>query len=301
MDKLFVPSGTVRVTAAVDWLAEQIDRELVARVNMDRVELRALELKRTGSTRLDCVSNVGNPLCGARPASAPRSRATRRSPDGTLSAADEGRLQYLRQQEACLDQLGDWIAVHLRQDLGEGNVEARAVTRSGEIEPVPAEAWRATTGQGAFRGRRLFWYLPGYPLVRTSGTPVIAETYLARWLGHLREAKRPLPIAYLDGSNIGIQNPAVASASVAARQPGAANMAGQTIRRRTAIPLQRANQWMLDVATAANATGELFGREIGVARCQADLNCTRDVARDAYTALPADLKQPRGKAAKRPA
>jgi len=291
--KPFVPRGHVLLANVVPHIVRHLEGDLVVSVSMHQAELRALERKamlddiaeRSRATRRSRANMV-------RPSVSPEhSRRPVRS--STLSEQDYTRLGELRREKSLLDRIEELITASIRQDLGEGVVEAIAITSWGQDRRVPQEAWRNQYGVDAIAGAELVWWEPVL-LTKYSGMPLIAEEDAANWLSGFAAATKNAGVLVqvqklvVDGKPV----PRQASPDEMLEPEVAAPRA---IRRRTVVPQAKADQWMLTVATTAKHSGKLFGRNLGIAQCMDDLNCTRDVAGAAYKALPDELKQPRGK------
>lgn len=209
----------------------------------------------------------------------------------------EKQLAYIHEIDRYLRQI--WaikqiIVNVLQQDLGMGDTRATSLFPNGDILDIPARSWRTKIGEQAVVSGYISWADPGMGMTPPSEV-FVADAVIERWIGMLNAAVRDMvdETASID--------------TTSGKLPMTLGPAGDKgrervlVNRRVHIPPETANKWMFDAATAAEAAGEDFGRDHGVKRCQAGLNCTREVARAAYMALPDTLKQPRGKAIRKSA
>lgn len=191
-------------------------------------------------------------------------------------------LQAVRQQ----------ILDRVQQDLGDGGSVVKALLDSGDFLEVHMIAWRAKGADLAFSGSAIRWFEPdvrGY----LEGKPFVTEAVGRRWTDMLhKEMHQPGST----GANPAQDQKPSESDKIARDGPRR-----RAMNMRATVSQELANSWMHKEATAAQVAGETLGRDHGISRCQADLNCTRDVARIAYVMLPEALKRPRGKPGKQPA
>ena len=175
----------------------------------------------------------------------------------------------------------------IQQDLGEGDTQVMAVQWNGERVAVPDSAWRTHAGDLALTEGPIRWFYSGSAALQ-EGTPFVKHTDVKRWLEMLKDTGA----SGLEVSSKQISDPITSNAAPPT------SIGKRHITVRTAMPPDAARMWMSKAARAAQDAGEAFNRTDAVALCQTRLNCTRVVARAAYTARPANLKQPRGKPAK---
>ena len=293
----FVPRGYIPLVTAVQQLIIKLGGEFLIRVTRDAKELSTLETKVREHDALI--------LARAKHASAER-RFPRVSPHsgsepppspwGTSDMIE--RRLVLRRQAAALDRLTKSITYHVRQELGDGDVQAEALASIGVMLSISATSWRTDRGAAAIaRGENLLSEPTYEP--RLLGTPMVTEAIFAHWLERLTAMlseyesvastvpDRTRPVATDENAT-----PAV----VVMAHPRA-----RSVQRRASVFQSKADEWMHAAAVHERTNQAYLSRTDGTMRCMAELNCTRNVARAAYTALPGDIKQPRGKPKAEPA
>lgn len=282
----FVPTGYVTLAQAVARLAHGRQPELSARVQADEPEwIRLSKKQRFNDAIRASPINVGTFSSRAR---------SSLSPAEAFTEADKTGLTTIELRRAMLAKVRDQDKAVLRQALGDGVLPTYGLTAWGSIVDIPVEPWRTSQGINAMNIGSIKWWT-GSPLYQIEAAVLLLCNEFDHWLAGIFPAPAPdrpdEPSDSTATETRSMENPA--------HTPGSRSGVIRTINTRIDVAQDKATSWMHAAAMKARGQGAYLSRTAGVAQCQLALNCQRDVARKAYTALPKDLKQPRGKPAQR--
>lgn len=278
----FVPTGYLTLAQALECMIQKRQPELSARVAAEEAEWTRL----CNRQRVAKAVQAGFLTLGSS-----RRRALL-SDIPQFSDDDRAQLETIEWRRQLLTRARDLEKPILWQALGDGDLQSYGLTSWGAILNIPVEPWRTNQGASAMNAGSIKWWI-GSPLTQIEGSVLLRRNELEHWLARIFPA--PAPAQSEEPSEPAAGEPRYAGES----ENGQVNRtaARRRIDSRALVAQEKATSWMLAAATEARGKGAFLSRDDGITRCQSALNCQRAVARNAYTALPRALKQPRGKPA----